>query len=416
MPHRVSPWWCTLPDTEAEDALLELARQLVGELASGKLLAFALEGRGGSDAGRDLANHRWAKGPGSVIGGRPVQAVMSHPKSPTVLYDLGEGHFAEGADGKTGPVMHSDQFSQQALLGKGWAAQVTPEEPGASPGTGGGRSEPGDGPPPRPSSGRRAAMPGSAGGRDAPPPASDAIAKELAAGSATDEQGTLDGRGQIWHPDRATIHKDIVNEHLAQAVSVPSEGRAVMLAGLGHDKPAALAKAGAFSLDRHAVVSPHQIERELGAAGLVPEIAGQSPESSGPLVQQEASHVASLVASALAARRKNMVLDGSGTNRISDIERIKRLRASGYTHIHGIHVHTPPPVAAGRALEPHAIWSAARSHGTDDASEGFEKLKPHLDGWEKWDHSGAAPVRKQRGGSPPRDGVFSVEDVVAGGH
>jgi hypothetical protein len=414
---------------EGEVALTELARELVGNLAGGRLMELALAAQ--ASPGRDLANVRWQRGKGSSIGGRTVQRVLAHPQSPTVLYDLGEGHFAEGEKGKApGTVMHSPQFTPEGLAQKGWAEQVSAA---GDPATGGAASAPAQGgqrvsEPGResgePASGQRAGAPGQTPARrPAPRPdlaqVTDKLASEMARGTATDEQGTLDGHGQIWHPDRAALHNEIVRQHLEDATEIPSQGRAILTGGLGMHRTGELAKAGAWDPKRYAQVCLHHITGELAEKGLVPEVPGLSPEQSGVLVHHEAAHVASLVSSALAARRKNQAICGSMTDPGAVGERVRRLRSAGYGEVRGIHVHTPVDKAAERGAAagnpPLAYWGMAGSFGTDDSSKGFEASKKHFDGWEHWDHSGPGPVRRKRGGKPPSSsGPSSVEDLVAG--
>jgi hypothetical protein len=422
---------------EAETALVELARDLVGDLASGRLMALALAAQEERSPGRDLANVRWQRGKGSVIGGRTVQRVLAHPQSPTILYDLGGGHFAEGEKGKApGTVLHSPQFSAQALAEKGWAEQVPA---GGEPATGGA-----SGPAGRPGgqraseqaresgevSGPQGQTPARKPGTGSSPagsprsgavPASgipEALAREMARGGATDEQGTLDGHGQVWHPDRAAIHNEIVRQHLDDAIPVPSQGRAVLTGGLGQHRTDLLSRAGAIPDGRYAHVCLHQITSELAQHGLVPEVKGLTPEQSGVLVHHEAAHVASLISSALAARRKNQAICGSMTDPDAVGERVRRLRSSGYGEVRGIHLSTPVDKAADNGaragIPPMAYWDLAGSHGADDSARGFEKSKQHFDGWEHWDHSGAVPVRKARGGRPATSGPASIEDLAAG--
>jgi hypothetical protein len=416
---------------ETESALVELARDLVGDLASGRLMALALAAQEERSPGRDLANVRWQRGKGSNIGGRTVQRVLAHPQSPTILYDLGEGHFAEGEKGKApGTVLHSPQFTPESMAEKGWAEQVSGRgEPatGGAPGSdgraGGQRvseqaGESGGQPPAR-KAGVRSSPAGSP--RSGGTPASgvpEVLAREMARGGATDEQGTLDGHGQIWHPDRAALHNEIVQQHLEDAIPVPSQGRAVLTGGLGLHRTHLLEKAGAIPQGRYAHVCVHDIARELGGKGLIPEVAGLTPEQSGVLVHREAAHVASLVSSALAARRKNQAICGSMTDPDHVAERARRLRSSGYSEVRGIHLHTPADKAAGSGasvgIPPMAYWDLAGSHGTDDSATGFEKSKQHLDGWEHWDHSGATPVRKAKGGKPAAAAVpSSIEDLMS---
>jgi len=412
---------------DAEVALVELARSLVGELANGQLLSLALAAQSEhSDAGRKLANVRWAKGPGASVGGRQVRQVFSHPQSPTVLYDLGDGHFAEGERGKApGTPMHSPQFSAQALAEKGW--QVEPADTSAVPSaSGSGQEPPPASPGPAGPSGteqrvpRRSTALGAGDRALAARNSEDALIRALASGTASDEQGTLDGRGQIWHPDRASVHNEIVSKHLDDAIPVPSHGRAILTGGMGHHRLDALQQAGAWKEGQYAPVCVHDIAEELRQAGSVPEVSGVHPAQSGVLAHREAAHVASLVTSALASRRKNLAVCGS----MADPEHVRqqagRLRNAGYSEIRGLHLSTPVDKAVRDARSAgtpaQAVLASALSHGADKSARGFDQAKEHLDGWEKWDHSGDVPVRKARGGKPPRaaGAVHSVEDLVNG--
>lgn len=418
--------------SEAETALLELGRSFVNELAGGRLLELMLASQPEhSDAGRRLANVRWAKGPGEAIGGRKVLQVLSHPQSPTVLYDLGDGHFAEGERGKApGTVLRSDQFNVKDLQDKGWG--VEPADTSGQPAGGSGT------PAPTPS------QTGSSSGVDVDPlngarsqriprrstqlgagdralaarKSTDAVTKALMEGTATDEHGTLDGHGQIWHPDRASVHNEIIANHLDAATTVPSSGKAILTGGL--DRAHQLQGAGAWKEGQYAPVCVHEIAQELAKAGIAPEVAGVHPNHGSVLVHREAAHVASILASALAARRKNMAICGSMTDPEHVRTQVGRLRNAGYSEIRGAHLSTPvdKAVSSARAagLPASAVLASALSHGDDKASRGFEAAKEHLDGWEKWDHSGDTPTRVARGGRPARPAgiVHSVEDLASG--
>lgn len=486
-----------------DDAMVAFARELVGDVAATRLLDVLLTDH--SDAGRTLAGARWNKIPPDVEG-RDVQGVLRHPQSSTALLDLGGGHFAEHSGGKAGPVMHSDQFSPQAMASTGWQYEAAPGTPGGTeavtPSSKDGAKPAGEGADSADKSAdkvlvskasvhyRKADNPEqcchtcdmsygpedsrkcklvmgqiyptdtcdrweakSAGGdgdaaqdnglpagedhagkvaqrpRSAPVPAAvtrehvgDKLAAALASGQATDEAKTIDGRGQIWNPERASAHREIVGDALHKAVPVPSERRAILLGGLGSGKPAALAKAGAYDAQRHAVVSTDDIKAELGKRGMVPEVEGLTPAQSGVLVHHEASHIANLMIGELAARGKNMVIDGSMA-RGHPQDRVADLHRQGYD-VRGIHVHTPVDKAVdqarseggkGKFVPAETIRAAAGSHGTDATSAAFDELTPKLDGWQRWDHSGAAPVPVSKGGKPEPPQVRAVEDLLRGG-
>jgi len=125
-----------MSETEAEGALTELARELVGELAGGKLLSLALAK---SDDDREDAKKPAPARPRNMapplgsIGGRRVQAVLEHPESPTLLYDLGAGCFAEGLPGgHISEMYHSQQFIRSDLAAAGWKAH-RPQKPAGEP-------------------------------------------------------------------------------------------------------------------------------------------------------------------------------------------------------------------------------------------------------------------------------------------
>ena len=73
----------------------------------------------------------------------------------------------------------------------------------------------------------------------------------------------------MWSPERAKAHNEIAQQIAAKAVTVPSEGRAILATGLpGTAKAAALKKA--IDPARHALVSTDAIKGELGRRGMVP--------------------------------------------------------------------------------------------------------------------------------------------------
>jgi Zeta toxin len=357
------------------------------------------------------------------------------------MYDLGGGHFAEGTPGKTpGGVLHSPQFSPEAMAQTGWKSDKAPADSGADSKA---DQDVADEPPGEPEDGEGAEKTPSAAGPSAPrragpadhalahQQAEDKLAGALGSGKATDEAHTLEGQGQIWTGERAAQHNEIIQSMIAGAAKIPSEGKAVLLAGLGTGKPEALAKTGAIDSSRHALVSTEQVKGEMAKRGMIPEVDGLRQGESTALVHKEAAHVAGLALDELTARRKNVVVDGAMTSASSAEDRIDDLRRHGYSHVAGIHLSTPVDKAVERARSAHArsagkdvqpgprlapsaaLRMAAESHGADSSDHAFEEMRPHLDRWEKWDHSGKEPVRAAKGGKPEPHGLRSVEDLMA---
>ena len=232
-----------------------------------------------------------------------------------------------------------------------------------------------------------------------------AVAAELEAGHATDKSETLDGRGQVWKPERAAVHNEIVKAITDQAVSVPSEGRAIVAGGLpGAGKAAVLKKIP--ELSRHAMVSHDAIKEELARRGMVPESEGLSPGERSALVHAEAGHIARLAASRLAAQRKNLALDIPGSSENSVRKHLDWLGRHGYHGVHAVFAHTPADVqAAGaahrkgledyrqgngtgpRQAPPDLIRSAETGPGRTANKDAFDATRGQFSSWQEWDAS-----------------------------
>jgi hypothetical protein len=222
----------------------------------------------------------------------------------------------------------------------------------------------------------------------------------------------------------------MVQDILKRSDTVPSEGKAVLLAGLGTAKAQALAKSGAIDPARHTLVSTEHIKGEMAKRGMIPEVDGLRQGESTALVHAEAAHVASMAAVALAKRRKNMVMDGSVPGSHMQ-DWAAHLRGQGYADVRGIHVSTPVDKAVERArsahrsalgkdqqpgprlIPAHDLRDMADSHGADGTARSFDWLKAALHGWEQHDGSSGAPVLTAKGGQPPAAGIRSVEDFTA---
>jgi hypothetical protein len=246
-------------------------------------------------------------------------------------------------------------------------------------------------------------------------------ADALKAGHATDKSETLDGRGQAWKPDRAALHNDIVSDILGKAVSVPSQGRAVIAGGADRSARAAVLKQHA---DRHAVVSVDQIKAELARRGKVPPAEGLSPAERSVLVHREAGHIANLATARLAAARKNLVLDMPMADAGKVRGHLEHLRRHGY-RVHGVFAHSPADVAARRLSGAHRKGLEAYRQGKgdggrlrvatqDDGKSTFDALRGEFDSWELHDAARGKPVLAEQSAPAPDHGIASVEDLIKG--
>jgi hypothetical protein len=256
------------------------------------------------------------------------------------------------------------------------------------------------------------------------------VATSLEAGHATDQSETLDGRGQIWTPERAAVHNEIVKSIASKAVTVPSEGRAVLAGGLaGPAKSAALGKI--LQPGRHAVVSHAAVKDELAQRGLVPEAEGLSPAERSALVHHEAGHVTHLAASRLMASRKNLALDIPMASEESASRHLDHLARHGYRHVHGVFVHSQPDAGAAaaehrkglesyrqgngtgaRLAPPDLVRSAETSPGSTANKDAFDAVRGRFSSWELHDATKGKPVLAEKSGEPAGHGITSVEDLI----
>ena len=137
-----------------------------------------------------------------------------------------------------------------------------------------------------------------------------ALTAAVHAGMATDQAYTLDKHGQVWEPDRASAHADIIKEYLDKAVNVPSQRAALFLGGLpGAGKGTLLKNHPGIDPKDYAVVNPDGFKEELARRGMVPQVEGLSPMESTTLVHAESVHLAGLAAAELQRRGKNLIFD-----------------------------------------------------------------------------------------------------------
>jgi predicted ABC-type ATPase len=265
--------------------------------------------------------------------------------------------------------------------------------------------------------------------------AENAIAAALDAGHSTDKTETLDGHGQAWKPERAAVHNEIVQKFLDKATTVPSEGKGLMMGGLGGaGKSTVLKKIPEIDLTRYAVVNPDDIKEELARRGMVPQIEGLSPMEASVLTHEESSHIANMIARELLRRRKNLAFDITMSSKGSVAKRLDWLGQHGYRDVQGVFVHIPVETSVERARARHRrglekyrqgqgnggrlvpadlIRSAETKPGSTANRESFDALRHRFTAWQLWDNSGTAPKLVEKSGTPGQGtGITSVEDLM----
>lgn len=260
--------------------------------------------------------------------------------------------------------------------------------------------------------------------------AEDAITRALEAGNATSRTETYDGNGQVWKPDRAAMHRDIVHQLLEADQRVPSGRRAVIVGGIASGHRDHVAGKAAPDSD-YVHVSAHRVKEEMARRGMVPSVAGLSPMEASPLVHDEASHVAGLLSREAVRRGKNVAIHTALADAGTAGAHVAALREAGH-NVHVAFAHVHPGKAADHAASRHqsghesfrrqqssgarylpgALVRAADAGGGETVnSAAFQALKPSLGSWEHWDARDGKP-RKTESSGGQRHRIPSPEQLI----
>lgn len=241
------------------------------------------------------------------------------------------------------------------------------------------------------------------------------VAKALKEGEATDNQFTLNGDGRTWDPERAKLHKQIVDELYLDAQSVPRDGKGLIAGGLGGaGKSTVLGKSLGIGKNDYFTVNPDDIKTKMADLDMIPKIGNLSPMEASPLVHEESSHIANMLAQKAYAERRNMIWDITMSSRGSVEKRVTDMRAKGYTQVDAVFVDIPVETSVTRALERHRRGMEAydagegtggryvppaliRANSSSKASsanrEVFDELRDSFNDWSLFDNSGTAPKK-----------------------
>lgn len=264
-----------------------------------------------------------------------------------------------------------------------------------------------------------------------------AIDSAVKAGGQTIETHTIGGDGQTWTPERAALHKEILDEFYAKAAAVPSEGKAIVSGGLGGaGKGTTLKRTAGVNQSTYITVNPDDFKEAMAARGMVPEVEGLSPMEATPLIHEEASYLALALADRAYADRKNLIWDITMSSSGSVQKRVDAMRAAGYEDIEALFVDIPVETSVERALGRHRSGMAKhrngegdggrfvnpahiRSAADDDFSSAnrrvFEDLKPQFDHWSLFDNSkaGQEAERVEESGTRPSEEIQAREKYAA---
>jgi predicted ABC-type ATPase len=235
------------------------------------------------------------------------------------------------------------------------------------------------------------------------------IADAVKRGESTDVQHTLNPERTIWHPDRAEIHQQIVDDLYSAAAGVPNDGQAIVAGGLGGaGKSTTLEDQAGIDRSSYLTINPDDIKESLAKRGMVPSVEGLAPMERSALVHEESSEIARSLASRAYADRKNVIWDITMSSRLSAGRRVQQLREAGYQNVEGIFVHIPVGTSVeraqarhrqgledyrngeglgGRYVPPDVIRANAEATWGSVNRAAFEELKPQFDKWKLYDNS-----------------------------
>lgn len=244
----------------------------------------------------------------------------------------------------------------------------------------------------------------------------------LSKGQSTDRAHTLNGDRRTWTPERAAVHKEIVDDLWKKlGENVPREGRAIMSGGVGGSgKGTVLRNHAGIDPQQYLTIDPDEIKVELAKRGLVPEVEGVSPLEAAALVQKESTHIAGMLARRAYANKTNVIYDMTMANDTVVGKRVAQMRKAGYKKIDGVFVHIPASKSVERALSrhrkgleehrngeghggryvpPNVIRRAEVSDTETYNNQVFERNKGKFDEWVKYDNSTDGQDPKKIGGT-----------------
>lgn len=134
-----------------------------------------------------------------------------------------------------------------------------------------------------------------------------------------------------WIPERAKVHKEILDKMIEKYVNVPSNKKVIFSAGLpGAGKTTVLTQYENLDTNDWATVSSDDFKEILAEKGMIPKIEGLTPMESSTLVHEESSYLADELLSKLSKQGKNIIYDFTCKNEDSTIKRIDNLKKYDY--------------------------------------------------------------------------------------
>ena len=231
-----------------------------------------------------------------------------------------------------------------------------------------------------------------------------------------------------YTPERRKLHQQIIDDAIAAAVKrgVPKNRQAVMSGGLGGSGKSTVLgqpQSGVNQSD-YITLNPDDMKEELIKRGMAPDVPGLQPGEKAPLIHEESSYLAKLLADAAQEQGFNVLWDivMSGEGQVAG--RLDQLDENGYT-TRAVFVSIPVELSVQRALARHNQGASdyllkghkgmggryvapehIRASATDNPAfkskneQVFDKLKDQFADWKIFDTSGSGGPKlvSQKGG------------------
>jgi hypothetical protein len=182
-----------------------------------------------------------------------------------------------------------------------------------------------------------------------------AVRDAIARGDATDSKYGVDVAAGVWQPQRAEVHRQLVDDiYNRQAATAKSTGDALIMGGLGGaGKSTVLKNHLGLNQADWVTINPDDVKEEMARRGLVPQVPGLSPMEASALIHEESSHIANLIAARALADHKNVIYDITMSSKGSVQKRLDKLKEHGYKKPQGVFVDIPVETSVQRALGRH---------------------------------------------------------------
>lgn len=238
---------------------------------------------------------------------------------------------------------------------------------------------------------------------------------------------TADG---AWTPERAAMHREIVDALYARAANVPRNRQAVIAGGLGGaGKSTVLRRHAGINPDEFLTLNPDDIKEEMARRGMIPEVPdepGMSPMERSALVHEESSIITKMLADRAYRDGTNVIWDITMSSGGGVRSRLDDMDSHGY-NVDGVFVDIPVEVSVqramaryargvenfndgeglgGRYVPPEIIRAQRSSSGETINREVFDGMRDRFANWSVYDNSvtGRAPelVGRSTGGGEAR--------------